>query len=79
MTMKGTITSKNDERKFGFITPEGMEDIKANNIFFHITALEGVSFDELTPGMLVEFDKEPSDRGDRAVHVKRATAVAAAV
>lgn len=71
--MKGTIAGKNDEKGFGFITPEGMEDTKENNIFFHTSALEGVSFEELVKGFVVEFDKEPSEKGDRATHVKRAS------
>lgn len=70
--MKGTISSTNNEKGFGFITPEGMEDSKQNNVFFHTTALEGVTFEELVKGFAVEFDKEPSEKGDRATHVKRA-------
>lgn len=67
--MKGTVAGKNEEKGFGFITPEGMEDTKANNVFFHASALEGVTFEELSVGSVVEFDKEPSEKGDRAVHV----------
>ncbi|MFA4954952.1 MAG: cold shock domain-containing protein [Patescibacteria group bacterium] len=70
--MKGTISGKNDEKGFGFITPEGMEDSKENNVFFHTSALEGVTFEELVKGFAVEFDKEASDKGPRATHVKRA-------
>lgn len=70
--MKGTIASKNSEKGFGFITPEGLENTKENNVFFHTTALEGVTFEELSEGFAVEFDKEDSEKGPRAVHVKRA-------
>ncbi len=70
--MKGTISGKNEEKGFGFITPEGKEDNRDNNIFFHSTSLEGVSFDELQKGTMVEFDEEPSDKGPRAAHVKLA-------
>lgn len=70
--MKGTISGKNDEKGFGFITPEGMEDTKENNVFFHTSALEGVTFEELAKGFVVEFDKESSDKGPRAAHIKRA-------
>lgn len=69
--MKGTIAGKNDEKGFGFITPEGMADEKANNVFFHSSALEGVSFDELKKGDMVEFETEASDKGPRAAHVTR--------
>ncbi len=74
--MKGTIASKNEEKGFGFITPEGMENMKENNVFFHTTALEGMSFEEIQVGDVVEFDKQPSEKGDRAVGVKRAVATA---
>lgn len=70
--MKGTISGKNDEKGFGFITPEGMEDNRENNVFFHTSSLEGISFDELTKGTAVEFDQEASDKGPRATHIKRA-------
>lgn len=74
--MKGTIAGKNDEKGFGFITPEGMEDTRESNIFFHVSGLEGISFEELAKGMVVEFDKEPSEKGDRAVRVRLAEAAA---
>ena len=70
--MKGTIAGKNDEKGFGFITPEGMEDTKENNVFFHTTALiDGLMFEELVKGFVVEFDQEASEKGRRAVNVKR--------
>lgn len=69
--MKGIIAGKNDEKGFGFITPEGMTDEKANNVFFHTTALEGVAFEDLRIGDTVEFEKQDSEKGFRAVGVKR--------
>jgi CspA family cold shock protein len=70
--MKGTIAGKNDEKGFGFITPEGMEDKKENNVFFHSSSLEGVTFEELQKGDMVMFEQESSEKGPRAVGVKRA-------
>lgn len=70
--MKGTIAGKNEEKGFGFITPEGMEDKKENNVFFHSSSLEGVTFAELQKGEAVEFETEASDKGPRAAHVTRA-------
>ena len=65
--MKGTIKTKTD-KGFGFITPEdGSKDI-----FFHSSALAGVSFDELNLGDVVEFETEMSPKGPRAAGVKRA-------
>lgn len=71
--MMGIIAGKNEEKGFGFITPEGMADEKANNVFFHSTSLEGVTFAELAIGEKVEFEKQDSDKGPRAVGVKRAS------
>lgn len=76
--MKGTIAGKVEEKKFGFITPEGMEDKKENNIFFHESALEGVTFAELAIGDAVEFEQETSEKGPRAKNVKRASMAQAA-
>jgi cold shock protein len=70
--MKGTIAGKNDEKGFGFITPEGMENKKENNVFFHTTALVNVAFQDLQLGDVVSFDQEASDKGPRAVNVQRA-------
>ncbi len=70
--MKGTIAGKNEEKGFGFITPEGMEDTKENNVFFHTSACEGVRFEELQKGDMVEFEKQDSEKGPRAVGVRRA-------
>ncbi len=75
--MKGKISGKNEERGFGWITPEGLEDVRDTNIFFHASALEGMVFAEVALGTAVEFETEPSDRGPRAVHVKRASEAAA--
>jgi CspA family cold shock protein len=69
--MMGTIAGKNDEKGFGFITPEGKEDKKENNVFFHSTSLEGMSFEEVQVGMKVEFEQQDSPKGLRAVGVKR--------
>ena len=70
--MKGTIAGKNDEKGFGFITPEGLENKKENNVFFHTTALAGVAFEDLQVGDVVTFDQEASEKGPRAVNVQRA-------
>ncbi len=65
--MKGTIKTLTD-RGFGFITPEeGGKDL-----FFHSSALSGVTFNELNVGDAVEFEVEDSPKGPRAAGVKRA-------
>ena len=65
--MNGTIKSKTD-RGFGFIAPEGQD----KDVFFHSSSLVDVTFDELQVGDAVTFDTEQSDKGPRAVNVKRA-------
>ncbi len=65
--MNGVIKRLTD-KGFGFITPEGAE----KDVFFHVSALVDVSFDDLREGDKVTFDTEDSDKGPRAVNVKRA-------
>lgn len=65
---QGTIARVTD-RGFGFIQQEqGGEDL-----FFHSSALQNVSFDDLRRGDTVEYDAEadPRGRGNRAVNVRR--------
>jgi cold shock protein len=63
---QGTI-KKLMERGFGFIgTDTGQE------YFFHMSAVQGVHFDELREGQQVEFatEHDPRGRGERAVNVR---------
>ncbi len=64
--MTGTIKTLT-EKGFGFITVEGQKDI-----FFHTSALVGVTFDQLSVGQAVSFDTEDSPKGPRAVNVQLA-------
>lgn len=51
---------------FGFITPDdGGEDL-----FFHMSGLEGVEFNALQEGQPVSYESEQSEKGPRAAHVK---------
>ncbi len=65
--MQGTIKRLQD-KGFGFIAVEGKE----KDLFFHSSALVGVSFDELREGDEVTFDTEDSEKGPRATNVRRA-------
>lgn len=65
--MTGTIKTLTD-KGFGFIAAEGME----KEIFFHTSALVGVTYDELNTGDTVTFETEDSDKGPRAVNVQLA-------
>ncbi len=65
--MKGTI-ARLKEQGFGFITPEdGSKDV-----FFHARAVQGVAFNDLKEGDVVEFDLTSTDRGPAAENVRRA-------
>ena len=55
---KGTIKRIVRDRGFGFIQPEGSSE----ELFFHKSALESGSFEELTEGGTVEFEAEPDPK-----------------
>jgi CspA family cold shock protein len=61
----GTVKWFNDDKRFGFITPdEGGKDL-----FVHQSGLaDGAT--SLEEGAKVEFEEEDSDRGPKAVNVK---------
>jgi CspA family cold shock protein len=66
---QGTIKSIRDDRGFGFIAPDG----ENQDLFFHSSAVEGRTFDELREGQRVEFTAgtDPRNPGrSRAEHVR---------
>ena len=64
--MKGTVKWFNDQKGFGFITPEdGSKDL-----FVHHTSIQASGFKSLAEGQKVEFDVEQSEKGPRAANVK---------
>lgn len=68
--MTGTIKKLN-ERGFGFIEQGG----QSGDLFFHKSALVGVTFEELKEGDTLTFDVkegEPGGKGPSAVNVSRA-------
>lgn len=65
--MTGTIKRLTD-KGFGFIAPEGQD----KDLFFHSSALVGVTFNELHDGDKVTFETEDSEKGPRATNVSRA-------
>ena len=66
--MRGTIKHINP-RGFGFIIPDG----GAHDFFFHMSAIQGCTFDQLQEGQRVEFQEgsDPQDRNRRrAIQVR---------
>ena len=66
---EGTIKTIRDDRGFGFIAPsDGRQDV-----FFHASAVEGVTFDQLREGQRVEYQEGADERNPsrrRAEHVR---------
>ena len=61
---EGTIKRLTD-KGFGFISTGGGKDV-----FFHSSALEGVTFEELREGQRVEFTEGEGPKGPRAENVR---------
>ena len=64
--MEGTIKRVTD-KGFGFISHES-----GNDMFFHSTCLEGVSFEELREGQRVTYNVGQGPKGPRAENVQLA-------
>ena len=61
----GTVKWFNDDKGFGFITPdEGGKDL-----FVHHTGINGSGFRSLSEGAKVEYEAEAGDKGPTAVTV----------
>lgn len=65
--MTGTITKKMD-KGFGFISSDELE----KDVFFHSSALQGVTFDEINQGDTVTFEVEETEKGLNATNVVKA-------
>ncbi len=64
--MKGTVKFFHDQKRYGFIETEEMDD----DVFFHEDD-QGEDF-EVEEGDEVEFDQEEGDRGPKAVDITEA-------
>jgi CspA family cold shock protein len=62
---EGTVKWFNDEKGFGFITP----DDGSKDLFVHQSAINGEGFRSLAEGAKVSYDSEEGDKGPRAVNV----------
>lgn len=67
MRTVGTVKWFNDQKGFGFITPEG----GAKDCFVHHSAIQGNGFKSLAEGDRVEFDVVQGQKGPAAENVTK--------
>ena len=67
MRTVGTVKWFNDQKGFGFITPEG----GAKDCFVHHSAIQGSGFKSLAEGEKVEFDMVQGTKGPAAENVTK--------
>lgn len=65
--MKGRVKWFNDQKGYGFITP----DDGSKDLFVHHTAILAEGFRTLAENDTVEFDTVQSDKGPKAINVRK--------
>lgn len=67
MAQQGTVKWFNDQKGFGFITPDGGTE----DVFVHFSAVKGDGFKTLATGQKVEFEVVRDAKGAKASNVTR--------
>ena len=62
--MKGTVKWFNNEKGFGFITPE-----EGSDVFVHHSSIQDEGYKSLNEGQAVEFEIQQGDKGPKAINV----------
>ena len=65
MSMRGKVKWFNDQKGYGFITP----DDGSADVFVHHTSIQGSGFKTLAENQAVEFEVMQSDKGPKAANV----------
>jgi cold shock protein len=62
----GTVKWFNDEKGYGFITPDDGD----RDLFVHYSGIDGGGFKSLAENAKVEYEEEVGDKGPKAVNVR---------
>ena len=62
----GTVKWFNDEKGYGFITPDDGD----RDLFVHYSGIDGGGFKSLAENAKVEYEEEVGDKGPKAVSVR---------
>jgi CspA family cold shock protein len=61
---KGSVKWFNDQKGYGFITPENGKDV-----FVHHSSIQGEGYKSLAEGQQVEFEIQQGPKGEQATNV----------
>ena len=63
--MRGTVKWFNDQKGYGFITPEEGDDV-----FVHFSSIQSAGYKSLAEGQAVEFEVTQGQKGPQASNVR---------